>query len=226
MRTSSRPPGAASVLRPLALAVVMFLTACRTTDPTESQVAEATRLAMECMQQIGSINATSLDPDDNTLAVQDVGTFSASERPDLRHLTKDQLDSMTRTSEACLRRTFTGEPLTHFLQVAASYPRAYEAFTLPDGSPGSPSQDRTANRGYEFTGGVEDFEVDSLSRSGAGADITGSAILWVNGAMVEPATTRVDRVSGQVTFVAHLVLVDGTWKVDSYRDESLPGSMP
>lgn len=178
------------------------------------------------MQQIGSVDATAVDPDANTKTTQPDGEYDKSERPDLRQIGAEKLPAMYAASEERLRRYFTGDQLDHFVGIDARYPEGYQGLTLPEGSSGSPEADESVPADYEFTGGVDDFKAETVTISGDQADVTGSATIWLNGATVWPDSTHVVTPSSEVTFKAHLVLVGDDWKVDAYDDTFAPGSGP
>jgi hypothetical protein len=210
----------------VAVAVTFALVSACQSQPEAGAVREATRLAMESMQQIGAIDALSPNPDANVAAVQAPGDLAKGKRPELRQLSVGRIQAMQAASQKRLRTYFAGAQLDHFLEVDGGQPGRYKGLTLRDGAPGSPAADPSITGDYVFTGGVDNFKTTRVVVDGAEATVSGTATIWLNSALVQKDRTMVRDIPGDITFTAHLVREGSQWKVDQYDDEFVPGSGP
>lgn len=210
-------------------ALVIGAVATSGSAPADDQapvVTEVTRQAMEAMQQVGSIEGTSVDPDENAAAAHPAGDFPKADRPDLRRLDMSRVAKAQGVGRHRLAQYFTGRQLGWLMSINDDMQVRYRGLTLEEGAPGSPAADPSATSDYIITGGVDDFDGVRAVMSDDEATVTGMATIWSNSAMVQPESTVVDRIDGVVSFTAHLVRVGGAWKVDKYNDDLTPGTEP
>ncbi len=189
-------------------------------------VTEVTRQAIEAMQQVGSVEGNSVDPDTNAAAAYPTGDFPRADRPDLRKLSRPGLAKAQGAGRRRLAQYFTGKQLGWLMSINDDMQVRYRGLTLDEGAPGSPGSDSSVTSDYIITGGVDDFDGIRAVVGDTEATVTGSARIWSNSAMVEPESTVVDRVDGVVNFAAHLVRLGDQWKVDEYHDDFAPGNEP
>jgi hypothetical protein len=188
------------------IGVALLSVAAEPTRSTDLAIIDAARMAMVARQQIGAVDATSTNPDENVTATVAPGHYTKAEGPRPRQLTEARVRTAVQVGRRRLSNFFTGEQLDRDL--------GYNAIQ------------RVRNQSLVLTGGATNFEVSAVVLDEGGATVTGTATIWINTATVRREITDVSTIEGDVSFELHLVDVGDQWKVDSYDDDFLPGSGP